>query len=145
MKNLAFTTFLFLSFLSCETKNNNDLIEKWKKEILESEENFAKVVQEEGIHNAFVAYAADDAVLMRNNTVIKGKKAIDEHYKGVDTKSLTWTADFIEVSSSGDLGYTYGTYHYTFNDSLGNEQVDTGIFHTVWKRQSDGSWKFVWD
>jgi ketosteroid isomerase-like protein len=145
MKNLAFTTLLFLSFLSCETKNNNDLIEKWKKEILESEENFAKVVQEEGIHNAFVAYAADDAVLMRNNTVIKGKKAIDEHYKGVDTKSLTWTADFIEVSSSGDLGYTYGTYHYTFNDSLGNEQVDTGIFHTVWKRQSDGSWKFVWD
>ena len=145
MKNLAFTTLLFLSFLSCETKNNNDLIEKWKKEILESEENFAKVVQEEGIHNAFVAYAADDAVLMRNNTVIKGKKAIDEHYKGVDTKSLTWTADFIEISSSGDLGYTYGTYHYTFNDSLGNEQVDTGIFHTVWKRQSDGSWKFVWD
>ena len=145
MKNLAYMTCLFLSILSCETKNNGELIEKWKQEILESEENFAKMVQNEGIHNAFVAYAADDAVLMRNNTVIKGKKAIDEHYKGVDTKSLTWTADFIEVSSSGDLGYTYGTYHYTFNDSLGNEQVDTGIFHTVWKRQSDGSWKFVWD
>lgn len=145
IKIIAFSTFLFLSFLNCETNNNNDLIENWKQEILESEENFAKMVQKEGIHNAFVAFASEDAVLMRNNKIIKEKKAIDEHYKGIDTKSLTWTADFIEVSSSGDLGYTYGTYQYTFKDSLGKEQVDTGIFHTVWKRQTDGSWKYVWD
>lgn len=145
MKNIALITLLFLSFLTCETKNDNDLIEKWKQEISESEKNFAKMVKNEGIHNAFVAFASEDAVLMRNNTVIKGKNAIDEHYKGVDTKSLTWTADFIEVSRSGDLGYTYGTYQYIFKDSLGNEQIDTGIFHTVWKRQPDGTWKYVWD
>ncbi len=145
IKIIAFSTFLFLSFLNCETKNNNNLIENWKLEILESEENFAKMVQKEGIHNAFVAFASENAVLMRNNKIIKGKKAIDEHYKGIDTKSLTWKADLIEVSSSGDLGYTYGTYQYTFKDSLGKEQVDTGIFHTVWKRQTDGSWKYVWD
>ena len=145
MKNIILVGILLLTITSCKTKSNADLIEKWKEEILESEENFALMVQNEGIHNAFVAFASEDAVLMRNDKIIKGKKAIDEHYKGVNTKSLTWIADFIEVSNSGDLGYTYGTYHFTYKDSLGNEQTDSGIFHTVWKRQIDGSWKYVWD
>lgn len=145
MTNIALISFLFLSFLSCETKKNNDLIKKWKQEIRESEANFAAMLNEKGLHDAFVAFAAEDAVIMRNNKLFIGKIAIDEHYKTVDTKTLTWSPDFVEVSSSGDLGYTYGTYHYTYRDSLGNEQVDTGIFHTVWKRQSDGSWKYVWD
>jgi ketosteroid isomerase-like protein len=145
MKNFTLLIALFLTVLVCENKNSKAEAEKWKQEILESEQNFAKMVQDEGIHNAFVAFAADSAVLMRNNKLIKGKKAIDEHYKGADTKNLSWTADFIEVSNSGDLAYTYGTYQYTFQDSLGKELVDTGIFHSVWKRQSDGTWKFVWD
>lgn len=145
MKNLTVLIALLLTILACQNKNSTSGEEKWKHEILESEQNFAKMVQNEGIHNAFVSFAADSAVLMRNNKLIKGKKAIDEHYKGSNTKSLTWTADFIEVSNSGDLAYTYGIYQYTFQDSLGKDQVDTGIFHTVWKRQSDGTWKFVWD
>lgn len=145
MKNISFLITLLLFIFSCETNNSKDMTEKWKQEIRESEADFAAMLNQKGLHDAFVAYAAENAVIMRNNKVITGKKAIDEHYKGVNTKSLTWTADLIEVSSSGDLGYTYGTYQYVFKDSLGNEQVDTGIFHTVWKRQPDGSWKYVWD
>ena len=145
MKNITFLTALLLIVISCETHNSNDSSEKWKKEIRESELNFAKMLNEEGLHEAFVAYADEYAVIMRNNKVITGKKAIDEHYKNVNTKTLTWSSDFIEVSKSGDLGYTYGNYHLTYNDSIGEEHVDTGIFHTVWKRQEDGSWKYVWD
>ena len=138
-------TVLLLFFYSCDTHHSKELTEQWKQEIRESEANFASMLQENGLHDAFVAYAAEDAVIMRNNKVIVGKTAIDAHLKNTNTKSLTWSPDFIEVSSSGDLGYTYGTYQYTFKDSLGIEQMDTGIFHTVWKRQKDGSWKYVWD
>lgn len=145
MKNISFLITLLLFIFSCETNNSKDMTEKWKQEIRESEADFAAMLNQKGLHDAFVAYAAENAVIMRNNKVITGKKAIDEHYKNVDTKTLTWSPDFVEVSSSGDLGYTYGTYQYTFKDSLGNEHVDTGIFHTVWKRQPDGSWKYVWD
>jgi ketosteroid isomerase-like protein len=145
MKNIAILMVFVLALFTCQNKNSKDEVEKWKQEILESEQNFAKMVQNEGIHNAFVAFAADSAVLMRNNKLIKEKKAIDEHYKGIDTKNLTSAADFIEVFNSGDLAYTYGTYQFTFQDWLGKNQVDTGIFHSVWKRQSDGIWKFVWD
>lgn len=145
MKNLFSLTALLLIFYSCETHHSKELTEQWKQEIRESEANFAAMLKEKGMHDAFVAFAAEDAVIMRNNTVIVGKKAIDLHFKNANTKSLTWTPEFIEVSSSGDLGYTYGLYQYTYKDSLGIEQIDIGIFHTVWKRQDDGSWKYVWD
>ena len=145
MKTIIALFSFTLLFLSCEAKKSTDSTEKWKQEIREAEKQFAQMVQKEGIHNAFVAFSADDAVVMRNNSIIKGKTAIDEFYKNSNSKNLAWTPDFVEVSSSGDLGYTYGTYHFTYKDSLGDERVNTGIFHTVWKRQQDGIWKFVWD
>ena len=145
MKNNFILVILFLIFFTCQTKTTDKMIENWKQEIRETEQQFAKMVQEEGIHNAFVAFTAEDGVVMRNDQVYKGKNAIDTLYKNSHTKTLTWSPDFIDVSNSGDLGYTYGTYKYTFKDSTGTEKVNTGIFHTVWKRQPDGSWKFVWD
>jgi len=145
MKKAFLLVAPLLLLFSCETNDPSQSIEKWKQEILETEQNFAAMVKKEGVHNAFVAYADDNAIVMRNNAVIKGKKAIDDFYKNSNSKSLAWTPDFIEVSSSGDLGYTYGSYQFTFKDSLGTEQVNSGIFHTVWKRQQDGTWKFVWD
>jgi ketosteroid isomerase-like protein len=144
MKTFTFLMATFL-ILTCCDSNSKDLSEQWKQEIRDSEDNFAALLNEKGLHDAFVAYAAEDATIMRNNKVISGKKAIDEHYKNVDTKTLTWSSDFVDVSKSGDLGYTYGTYQFTYKDSIGEEHVDTGIFHTVWKRQQDGSWKYVWD
>jgi len=123
-------------------------MERWKKEILETEQNFAKMAMEEGIEKAFLYYAAEDAVLLRNNNLITGKDAISRYFgeeKQEDKVSLTWEPDFIDVAKSGDLGYTYGKYIFTSTDSNGNKVESKGIFHTVWKRQMDGSWKFVWD
>ncbi|MBN2781231.1 MAG: DUF4440 domain-containing protein [Candidatus Marinimicrobia bacterium] len=115
------------------------------REIRETEERFARMAVGKGIHHAFVAFAADDAVLLRNGRLIVGKDAIDDFYKDQDSKGLTWAPELIDVSASGDLGYTYGFYTYTYEDSEGNPVTRTGIFHTVWKRQPDGSWKYVWD
>jgi len=142
---LTFILMCTSLFYSCSQNDSNLQIEAWKQEIMQTEQNFEKTVQEQGMHQGFVAFADDHAVLMRNNALIIGKQAIDERYKNFNSKSLSWKPDFIEVSKSGDLGYTYGDYSYTYKDSIGNEQIDKGIFHTVWKRQEDGSWKFVWD
>ena len=145
MKSITILTILIILILSCDSKHSEDIKEQWKQEIRETEASFATMLNEKGLHEAFVAYASEDATIMRENKLIIGKKAIDEHYKNVNTKTLTWSPDFVDVSLAGDLGYTYGTYHYTYKDSLGVDQVDSGIFHTVWKRQVDGSWKYVWD
>ena len=43
------------------------------------------------------------------------------------------------------MAYTYGEYEFTSLDTLGKSKVSKGIFHTVWKRQGDGTWKYVYD
>ena len=143
-KTLPVILVLTLVF-ACESRQ--DSLETWKKEIEETEKEFSAMAQQEGIPAAFLAFAADDAVLMRNNALVVGKEAIKESLGAGsgDNASLTWKPDFVDVAASGDLGYTYGKYIYTLTDSAGNKQVQEGIFHTVWKRQEDGSWKFVWD
>ncbi len=146
MKNSLYSISLIcLIFYSCNMEPDKQSIEKWKQEILDTEQKFAEMAKEEGIHNAFIAYASEDAVLMRNNTLILGKKEIDLHLKDQISKGLSWKPDFVEVASSGDLGYTYGQYTYSDIDSEGKVMESTGVFHTVWKRQADGEWRFVWD
>ena len=103
----------------------------------------------EGLAKAFAEYAADDVVINRNDSLIFGKDGLMQFYSQATNPSqkveLSWKPDFADVSESGDLAYTFGKYLFTVSDSTGNIQSSTGIFHTVWKRQSDGSWRFVWD
>lgn len=139
---------LFL-FIGCSSSANQEKIESWKKEIVDTEAAFAQLAASKGIQSAFTAYAADDAVLKRSEKLIIGKPAIEiwleQNRDGATGVKLSWSPDYVDVAASGDLGYTYGKYTIEVTDSLGNVKTDTGIFHTVWKRQADGSWKYVWD
>ncbi len=133
---------------ACTTKNNAGDIEKWKQEIIDIEKEFSDLSKSKGIHEAFLTYAAEDAVLMRANKLVIGKKAIESRFAkqtGIEDVTLTWTPDFVDVASSGDLGYTYGHYTFTSKDTAGIRQSESGVFHSVWKRQADGNWRFVWD
>jgi len=122
-------------------------MEIWKNEVMRAELDFAEMAKTEGLAKAFEAFAANDAVLSRNNVLVSGKEGIKKFYENRDLTnvSLEWKPDFIEIASSGDLAYTYGKYTYTTIDSIGVRTSSNGIFHTVWKRQADGSWKYVWD
>ena len=121
--------------------------EKLKEEIRLTENAFRDMAREKGISEAFTHFAAPEAVLYRNGILIQGKDSIGswlrKRVKGEMT--LDWEPTFIEVSDSGDLAYTYGNFTFASLDSLGQENQTEGIFHTVWKRQEDGSWKYVWD
>lgn len=140
---------LLLVLFSCSAETGKDSTEKWKSEILETEQNFAKMAGEEGISKAFMTYAAEDAVLMRDNKLVIGKKNLLVLFENKTStpkdEELSWKPDFVDVSASGDLAYTYGQYSYSFTDSTGKTVESQGVFHTVWKRQADGSWRFVWD
>ena len=143
-KTFQLLAILILLITSCKTEIPKEHIEKWKEEIRQAEQDFAQMAKEKGIHDAFIHFAAEDAVLKRGKLII-GKTAIDKYLENSTSKKLSWSPDFVDVSSSGDFGYTYGSYVFKYSDSIGNPLEDKGIFHTVWKRQEDGSWKFVWD
>jgi len=136
--------FSILIIWSCSAEKN---FEELKAEIMQTELDFVQMVKDEGVQKAFLAFAADNAVLNRNDKILKGKQAFIEYFSNPVWKDagLSWKPDFVDVSKSADLAYTYGSYTFTSKDSLGKISESTGIFHTVWKRQKDGSWKFVWD
>jgi ketosteroid isomerase-like protein len=141
--------FLILFFLvcSCQTATTN-LKETAKKEIEQSEKDFLKMSIDSGIKVAFPYYADSNAVVKANNdSLIKGKGAIAHLYASpvFDHASLTWSPDFVDASEDGNFGYTYGKYIWQSKDSTGKVSESQGVFHTVWKKQKDGSWKYVWD
>ena len=138
--------FLLVLISSCNQRSSLQNVDQWKEEIREAEQQFAEMAEKEGIQKAFGTFAANDAVIKRRGDIIKGVDGITDFYDNADpNETLSWSPDFVDVSASGDLGYTYGSFTFTWIDSLGNKSENTGIFHTVWKRQKDGSWKYVWD
>ena len=147
MKQLILILVFAIIILSCSTIPANEQREQWIQEIMQTEKEFSDLSVREGVPKAFLAFAAEDAVLKRGSTLVVGRQEIEERFKNqeVSNSILEWEPDFVDVSSSGDLGYTYGHYNVTSTDSLGNKEESTGFFHTVWKRQKDGTWKFVWD
>jgi hypothetical protein len=43
------------------------------------------------------------------------------------------------------MAYTYGKYVWTVRNGEDTVISKQGVFHTVRKKQKDGSWKYVWD
>lgn len=141
---IACLSCLVLLMIACQSQNEkaNSI-----KELRAVEKAFCAYAQKAGLKHAFLKFADSNASIVRNNTVITGKEAISRYFEQGDFSNVTlkWKPDFIDVSASGDLGYTYGTFEWSVTDPDGKLSVQKGIFHTVWKRQEDGSWKFVYD
>jgi ketosteroid isomerase-like protein len=96
----------------------------------------------------YMAYYADNAVELPNGApAINGKDAIAKTMSFLDQpgNKLTWTPEFAEMSASGDLGYTYGTYEFRSKDKDGKATVEYGKYASIWKKQKDGSWKVALD
>ena len=145
MKGLMLLIPVILMVAGCGTSKSKDEI---KKEIFQAEKSFEKMTSEKGVAEAFYYFSDKDAVIKReNDTLIKGSENIKIYYEKKSLKDVVvnWTPDFIDVSESGDLGYTYGKYTWKIKGTDGNIVEYKGVFHTVWKRQKDNSWKYVWD
>ena len=149
MKNYKPIVLVFLaSLFSCNSDKKQDSEMKYKAEIMQVEKNFEKMVSEKGLAEGFYQFADPDAVIKReNDTLIIGKKNILHYYTNPKYKdaSAKWTPDYVQVSENGDMAYTYGKYIWTSKDFVGKERISKGVFHTVWKKQNDGTWKYVWD
>lgn len=94
--------------------------------------------------DSHISYFMEDAmVLAPNEPMITGKanirKTLEEMYQ-MPGFSIKWQPVDVEVSSSGDMGCTIGTYEMTMNDSTGMQMKDKGKYMTIWKKQADGKW-----
>ena len=127
-------------YASASEKANADTLRQ-----LEAE--FMKAAAEHG-SQGYLSYYADDAVEVPNGApIIQGKVNIAKGMGFLDQKDnhLTWAPVGADISASGDLGYTYGTFEFRSKDKDGKAVVDHGKYTSIWKKQKDGSWKVVLD
>jgi ketosteroid isomerase-like protein len=111
------------------------------------EAEFMKAAAERG-SQGYLSYYADDSVELPNGgPIIQGKVNIAKGMGFLDQKdnNLTWTPVGADISASGDLGYTYGTFEFRSKDKDGKPVVEHGKYTSIWKKQSNGSWKVVLD
>jgi ketosteroid isomerase-like protein len=108
---------------------------------------FSNRSNEVGMQQAFLDYIDSEGVLLRvDNYPILGREHLaSEFSKSSDTAYvLQWKPSFAEIASSGDLGYTYGFYEVRLRSDT-SMLLDEGTYVSIWKKQDDGSWKFVLD
>ncbi|HUX96071.1 MAG TPA: DUF4440 domain-containing protein [Bacteroidales bacterium] len=141
--NIVFFVITMLSFSIFSCKESAICINQ--KILLQTDREFSTMSEREGMFMAFLAYIAEDGVILRDNSFpSKGKESLREYYTGKSDTSFTlaWEPISADISASSDLGYTYGTYTTTAKVS---GVVSEGTYVTIWKKQSDGTWKFVLD
>jgi ketosteroid isomerase-like protein len=106
---------------------------------------FSRMSVEKGLNAAFIFYADDSVVKLRDGAFpIIGKNAMVKDYLSKPDSGiiLKWKPVRADVGRSNDLGYTYGNWE------LYLKHRDTtlyGNYITIWKKQADGKWKYILD
>lgn len=110
------------------------------------EAQFARDVASRG-GAAFAQWCAPDAVMLGNGAApVVGRVAIEKSANWSPAAyQLTWTPTDAMMGPSGDMGYTWGHYEGRSKDANGNPVLTSGRYMTIWRKEPDGSWKFVLD
>lgn len=129
---------------SCDfsEKNNDETVNPNNESLLKADNDFASLSAEKGLREAYLENIDSNGVLLRPNQLpIAGADAVDFIIGLKDTGyKMLWKPSNAMVAASGDMGFTYGVYE------IKSSLIDTSLYGTyvsIWKKQSDGKWKFV--
>jgi ketosteroid isomerase-like protein len=105
------------------------------------EAEFVEVIAQNGIAEGYRMYLARDARLHRNGIFpLTGTDDVGGYLSTV-AGTLSWQPTLVKVSSSADLGYSWGKYRLGDGSAVNSH----GHYCHVWKRSSEGEWKLVAD
>ncbi|MFZ5668139.1 MAG: DUF4440 domain-containing protein [Pseudomonadota bacterium] len=105
--------------------------------VIAAERAFAAEGAALGFKASFLRHAAPDAIVIQPEPVNAREVLSRAPDDRPDDPRLEWWPTWAGIAASGDLGFTTGPY------SLGGRR--RGHYFTVWKKQPDGSWKWVFD
>ena len=119
------------------------------KAIQQTDLDFCAATKAKGL-DGWMSFFADNATgFPAGKPLIQGKAALREYYAAglFSTPELTvdWKPVQADAAASGDLGYTIGVAEFRFRDKEGKMVTRPGKYLTVWKKQTDGSWKVAAD
>ena len=100
-----------------------------------------------GIAKAFAMYAEPGAAKTDGSVYIFGPDAIEAYFSGQKPPpgftGFQWRPEHGTVARSGDLGFTTGPV--TRRGEAPPGPAQSGRYFTIWRRQPDGTWRYVID
>jgi ketosteroid isomerase-like protein len=133
--------FLLLFILSaCKNSiqvNNDDEL----KLLRETDKNQSEACASKDL-NRLLSFYEDDAIGIQN-APIRGKENLQKFWANAFSMPdylLTWQAEDVFISESGDIGYTSGPWQQQWIQD-GKLIKSNGRYLTIWRKQKDGTWK----
>ena len=146
MKHFLLYGLISLSLFSCSDRGKKTPGDTGddKMKMMDADRTFSRLSEAKGMKSAFLDYIDSNGVLLRpNHLPLLGADAIDYLIQQNDSSfTLKWEPKNGMVAASGDLGYTYGLY---IIKPTSKDTLIYGNYVSIWKKQSDGNWKFVLD
>lgn len=117
-------------------QSNAELAEQVRR----TEAAFAKTMADRD-HAAFVSFLAEETVFFSGDPPLRGKAAVAAAWKRFyesPRPPFAWAPEQVAVLDSGMLALSSGPV-------LDSDGKRVGTFNSVWRRESDGNWKIVFD
>lgn len=118
-------------------------------ELLATDRAFCQRSLAAGMKVAFVEYADSSVIKMDDGQLaVRGLDSLKSRWAAPrpdGPSPLFWEPQHAEVSASGDIGFTFGYWRFPATTTTGTDTLYYGNYVSIWKRQSDGSWKYVLD
>jgi ketosteroid isomerase-like protein len=125
-------SFVMAFSVACRPSAN---VEQERNALLQRDREWSQTAKDPAKFATF--FAADGSIYPPGMPLITGTEAIQKAFTEMSSApgfALQWASSNADVS--GDLGYTTGTYEMTMGGT-----PEKGKYVTIWKKQSDGTWK----
>ena len=109
-------------------------------QVREAETAFAATMASRD-HAAFAGFVAEEAIFFGRSGTLRGRAAVLEGWQPLfdgPTAPFSWKPEMVEVLASGTLALSSGSVW----DADGKQ---IGTFNSIWRRDSDGRWRVVFD
>jgi len=140
--------FLFMCFLTITQACSKEIdMDKELDSLFQTDMEFSEFSVENGAAEAFKMYLMEKAVQLPSgqNPILGRDKIYEDMIKAGSDYTLSWEPQDGEVSSSGDMGYTWGIYTLSFQIDSGENQSQQGKYLNVWEKDVEGNWRVIID
>jgi uncharacterized protein (TIGR02246 family) len=141
MKKIT-TLLLALTIISCSQQKLDTKAEGEK--VMQLSKEWSKAASNRDVEKV-VGYWADDAIVISaGEPILSGKQAIrqmvEESYK-MPGFGISWQPQSVVVSESGDMAYILENSQISFTDSTGKPITINNKAVSIWRKQTNGTWK----
>jgi ketosteroid isomerase-like protein len=119
-----------------------------KVALMNVDKKWSDLSQKKGFYRSRLDFLTENSIdIPENKMPVEGKKNIIEYvltHKDT-TVDVMWTPLRAEVAASGEIGYTYGGWTMKYKTKANTDTTAFGSYITIWHKQPDGSWKYIFD